>query len=140
VATLQHEFISSIVILKILVKLFLEPPGTKKMNKKIFHGPILESILLNLINESTNHGLHGYALVKLIQKKFGIHLGSSTIYPELNRLEQQGLTSSNWEITSERPHKKYHITPKGQTLLRLYSLELKTPIPIVAPCKNQTND
>jgi DNA-binding PadR family transcriptional regulator len=106
------------------------------MNKKIFHGPILESILLNLINESSDYGLYGYAIVKLIQKRFGIHLGSSTIYPELSRLEQKGLTSSKWDISSERPHKKYHITPKGQTLLRLYSLELKALIPVVVPCKN----
>ena len=106
------------------------------MNKKIFHGPILESILLNLINESSEHGLYGYAIGKLIQKRFGIQLGSSTIYPELSRLEQKGLTFSKWEICSERPHKKYHITPKGQTLLRLYSLELKALIPVAVPCNN----
>ena len=106
------------------------------MNKKIFHGPILESILLNLINESTDCDLYGYALAKLIKKRFDIHLGPSTLYPELSRLEQQGLTSSNWDTTLERPHKKYHITPKGQTLLRLYSLELKALIPVVGACKN----
>jgi DNA-binding PadR family transcriptional regulator len=114
--------------------------GVKKMNKKIFHGPILESILLNLINESTDYGLYGYALVKLIQKRFGVHLGSSTIYPELSRLEQHGLTSSNWELTSERPQKKYHITLKGQTLLRLYSLELKALIPVVGTWKKPISD
>ena len=39
------------------------------MNKKIFHGAILESILLNLINETSDQGLHGYAMLKDDAKK-----------------------------------------------------------------------
>jgi DNA-binding PadR family transcriptional regulator len=111
--------------------------GGKKLNKKIFHGPILESILLNLVNETSDQGQYGYALAKLVQKRFGILLGSSTIYPELNRLEKQGLMTSIWEVSLGRPRKKYIITPKGQNLVKQYSLEFRNFLPAAVSHKNQ---
>lgn len=99
------------------------------MNKKIFHGAILESILLNLINDASDRGLHGYAVFKAVHKKFGIRLGASTIYPELKKLENQGLIASSWEFTMGKARRQYRITRKGQGLLREYFTELKTVIP-----------
>jgi DNA-binding PadR family transcriptional regulator len=99
------------------------------VNKKIFRGAILESILLNLINETSDRGLHGYAIFKTVHKKFGIRLGASTLYPELKQLEKQGLVASSWEVALGKARKQYRITRKGQGLLREYFAVLKTVIP-----------
>ena len=74
----------------------------KILNKKIFRGAILESILLNIINDTSDRGLHGYAIFKAVNKKFGIRLGPSTLYTELKQLEKQGLIASNWELALEK--------------------------------------
>ncbi len=105
------------------------------MNKKIFHGAILESILLNLINETSDQGLHGYAILKMMQKKYGVNLGSSAIYPELGCLERRGLVASSWVFSFEKAQKKYRITRKGQTLLKEYFVELRAVIPVLVTCK-----
>lgn len=99
------------------------------MNRKILHGTLLQSILLELLNETSNSGLHGYAILKKVQKKFGILLGPSTLYLELRRLEKRGLIASSWEVTLGKAHKQYRITQKGQCLLREYFAELKAVIP-----------
>ena len=99
------------------------------MNKKIFHGAILESLLLNLINDNSNSGLHGYAIYSSLNKKFGIHLGPSTIYPELRYLEKQGLVASRWEFFLGRARRQYRITRKGQGLMTEYNCQLKAIIP-----------
>ena len=105
------------------------------MNKKFFHGAILDSVLLNLINETSGRGLHGYAILKAVKKKFGIYLGPSSIYPELKGLEKQGLIASNWEFTLRKAHKQYRITTKGQILLKEYFVELKAVIPVLVAYK-----
>ena len=99
------------------------------MNKKIFRGAILESILLNLINDTSDRGLHGYAIFKTVHKKFGISLGPSTLYPELKQMEKQGLIASSWEFALGKARRQYRITRKGQGLLREYFVVLKTVIP-----------
>jgi len=107
----------------------------KILTKKIFHGAILESILLNLINETSDRGLHGYAILKAVQKKFGVHLGPSSIYPELRCLEKRGLITSSWEFGLGKARKQYRITRKGQGLLREYFVDLRAIIPVLAICK-----
>ena len=105
------------------------------MNRKIFHGAILESIFLNLINETSGSGIHGYAIFKEVQNKFGIRLGPSSIYPELRRLEKLGLVASSWEFSLGKAHKQYRITQKGRGLLREYFVDLRTVIPALVTCK-----
>jgi DNA-binding PadR family transcriptional regulator len=103
--------------------------------RKILHGAILESVLLNFINETSDRGMHGYAILKAVQKKFGLRLGPSSIYPELKSLEKRGLISSNWEFSLEKARKQYRITPKGQSLLKEYFMELRVVIPVLVSCK-----
>ena len=55
--------------------------------------------------------------LKMMQKKYGVNLGSSSIYPELGRLEKRGLVASSWVFSFEKAQKKYRITQKGQTLV-----------------------
>ena len=104
------------------------------MNKKIFRGAILETVLLNLINDSSESGLHGYAIFMAVKKKFGVYLGQSTLYPELKLLEKQGLIESTWEIAVGKARRQYKITRKGQSLLREYFAELKIVIPAFVSC------
>jgi DNA-binding PadR family transcriptional regulator len=99
------------------------------MDKKIFRGAILESVLLNLINDNSDRGIHGYAISNVLNKKFWIHLGPSTIYTELRYLEKQGLVESNWEYASGRTRRLYRITRKGHGLMTEYNAELKAIIP-----------
>ena len=104
------------------------------MNKKLFRGAILETVLLSLINESGEGGLHGYAVFLAIQKKFGVRLGASTLYPELALLGRQGLIVSSWGIVGGKARKQFKITRKGQSLLREYSAELKIVVPSFVEC------
>jgi len=83
----------------------------------------------NLINDASDHGLHGYAIYKAVYKKFGVLLGPSTLYPELKLLEKEELILSSWELDVGRAHKLYRITQKGRSLLREHSAELKIVIP-----------
>jgi len=107
----------------------------KGLSKKIFRGAILESILLNIINNTSDRGLHGYAIFKVVYKKFGIRLGSSTLYAELKQLEKQGLIASSWEFAQGKVHRQYRITQRGQSRLHEYFTELKALIPAFVACK-----
>jgi DNA-binding PadR family transcriptional regulator len=109
--------------------------GGNYVNKKLFRGAILETILLNLINDASDCGLHGYAIFMAVRKKFGVRLGPSTLYPELKLLEKQGLIASSWEIATGKARRQYRITRKGQGLLREYFAELKIVIPTFIECK-----
>ncbi len=104
------------------------------MSKKFFQGIILESIFLNLINDASDRGLHGYAILKAVQKKFGINLAASTIYPELKHLETEGLIFASWELILGKARKQYRITKKGKFQLKEYLTELRAIIPITVTC------
>jgi len=105
------------------------------LNQKIFRGPILASIFLSLINDKSDHGLHGYAISKAVGDRFGIGVGASTLYPELKRLEEHGFIVSSWEVALGRARKQYRITRKGQGLLREYYMELEAVIPLFVTCR-----
>jgi DNA-binding PadR family transcriptional regulator len=104
------------------------------LNKKLFKGAVLETILLNLINGEQQNGLHGYAISTAIKRKFAVNLGSSTLYPELKLLETRGLVKSFWGVFDGRPSRRYRITDKGQSLLQQYSSELQVLISNSAFC------
>jgi len=108
--------------------------GGLKLKKNLFKGAILEAVLLNLINCAPQSGLHGYAILANVRKRFGVYLGSSTLYPELKHLEEQRLIVSAWDLTDGKARKKYKMTKKGQDVLTDYSNELKVFIPSLLNC------
>lgn len=59
---------------------------------------------------------HGYQLVKTLSEA-GLEVEGNTLYPLLRRLEEQGLLSSSWAITEEKPRKNYVLNPKGARML-----------------------
>ncbi len=103
--------------------------GDNFMIKRLFKGALLETILLNIINNESQNGVHGYAIFTTIKRKFGVRLGPSTLYPELRLLESHGLVEASWDLSKARPRKRYTITKEGRNLLAEYSAELKVVVP-----------
>lgn len=64
---------------------------------------------------------YGYSLVQLLEES-GISIDQSTLYPLLRRLEKQGLVSSRWDTTENRPRKYYVLSEYGLEIF----LQLKT--------------
>ncbi len=95
------------------------------MNPRLFRGAILETILLQHINEAGSEGVHGYAIFVSLQKQYGIRLGPSTLYPELKMLETKGLILSSWDLVRGKARRNYRITQAGQRRLVEYSVELR---------------
>jgi DNA-binding PadR family transcriptional regulator len=63
----------------------------------------------------------GYDLAQLMKQQVGYFWSAkhSQIYPELARLESEGLVAFEVIEQQDRPHKKlYHITPAGLEILR----------------------
>jgi len=57
---------------------------------------------------------HGYELIGLMRKRFGVYFGPSTIYPLLRLLEEQGLLISQWSVKAKHPCKVFTITDDGR--------------------------
>lgn len=64
---------------------------------------------------------YGYELVKSLAEK-GFQIEANTVYPLLRRLEKQGLLSSDWDTSTDKPRKYYQISPVG---IRFYE-QLRT--------------
>lgn len=99
---------------------------------------VLESIVLS---ELSKKPIHGYRLIRELQKKFGVYFGPSTMYPLLASIEKRGLAKSYWELPikghkkrykynngsrlNHRPRKIYVITDKGMESLKSCHKELE---------------
>ena len=69
--------------------------------------------------------LHGWALSQSIQQQSEnfLRVGQGSLYPALQRLEQQGWIESEWRTTDQnRPAKYYTLTTSGR---RALSVETK---------------
>jgi DNA-binding PadR family transcriptional regulator len=61
--------------------------------------------------------MHGYRVITVIRKNFGIYLGPSSIYPLLKDLEDWEYLQSTWETDDYHPKRVYSLTSQGQNLL-----------------------
>ena len=64
--------------------------------------------------------MHGWALSQRIQAQSQniLRVGQGSLYPALQRLEQQGWISSEWQTTEQnRPAKYYTLTASGRRAL-----------------------
>jgi PadR family transcriptional regulator PadR len=82
----------------------------------------LEPLVLSLLDAKP---MHGYAIIKAMKYKHGISLGTSTIYPELIRLQQKLIVTSQWSHDADKPRKIYTLTDKGKVLLAEYTQGIK---------------
>jgi DNA-binding PadR family transcriptional regulator len=71
----------------------------------------LRYILLLRLQE---HPLHGYALMKEIEEKYGYSLSPGVVYPTLQMLEDEGLV----EILDENHKKVYNLTEEGKRYIQ----------------------
>jgi DNA-binding PadR family transcriptional regulator len=61
--------------------------------------------------------MHGYRIITVIRKKFGIYLGPSSVYPLLKDLEDWEYVESTWQTEDYHPKRIYSLTPQGENLL-----------------------
>ncbi|RXG18295.1 PadR family transcriptional regulator [Leeuwenhoekiella aestuarii] len=89
----------------------------------------LSFIVLNAISAKE---LYGYELIEIIKSATAIEIAEGTLYPLMNRLTKEGLTTSKWvEQESGIPRKYYILTSEGKMTLRAmrkYWYELETSI------------
>jgi DNA-binding PadR family transcriptional regulator len=89
---------------------------------------ILKYIILGLLNRED---LAGYDIKKLFEEELGDfwYSNHSQIYPELRRMEDDGLISSRTELVGKKLEKKfYQITKDGQKLLSAWMDESLNPL------------
>jgi PadR family transcriptional regulator PadR len=76
----------------------------------------LSFLVLNAISKKE---LYGYELIEIIKKSTSIEIAEGTLYPLMNRLKKEGLTSSKWvEQESGIPRKYYILTNEGKITLK----------------------
>jgi DNA-binding PadR family transcriptional regulator len=80
---------------------------------------LLYPIILQILNHKPKHG---YEILSIIRKSFGVRFGASTIYPILNKMEKDNYLKSSWNTDARRPQKVYQITLDGKAVLD-YTLE-----------------
>lgn len=59
---------------------------------------------------------YGYSLVQALLEA-DVSIEQSTLYPLLRRLEKQGLVTSSWDTTENRPRKYYVLSEDGIAML-----------------------
>ena len=66
-----------------------------------------------------DHGRrYGYDIVQALSHSEGLVIKEGTIYPLLNRLEGEGLVSSEWQASPEGPARRYYtLTDVGREQL-----------------------
>jgi DNA-binding PadR family transcriptional regulator len=83
---------------------------------------LLDLIILQVID---NRPMHGYEIIAVIRKSFGVNLGASSIYPLLNELAKKKILTSNWVLEEGRSKKVYQLTIEGKNMLNYTSDTLK---------------
>jgi PadR family transcriptional regulator PadR len=84
-------------------------------------GDVLRGTLDLLILRTLATGpLHGWGIGQRIQERSAeaLRVGQGSLYPALQRLEQQGRVASEWRTTAEnRPARYYRLTATGRRAL-----------------------
>jgi DNA-binding PadR family transcriptional regulator len=87
--------------------------------------PVAFEVLLALADGP----LHGYALIKEIERRTGgsVVLGTSTLYAVVHRLRRDGLVEDapSADASAGAPRRAYRLTPPGLSVLRLEALRLQ---------------
>ena len=75
----------------------------------------LSTLILCILREKE---CHGYELIRLIRKEFGVWLSPGTIYPALYALERTGVIRWAWDDPKKKLRKQYSLTPEGESQCR----------------------
>jgi DNA-binding PadR family transcriptional regulator len=92
---------------------------------KKFRESVVKALLPHIVlQEASKQPIHGYGLISLLRRRYGVYFGASTVYPVLCELERQGLIQSRWEFNGEKPRKVYTLTMRGLQSLQQTSYVL----------------
>lgn len=80
---------------------------------------------IGLICVLSKEPMHGYELMKELEKRMGKKINPSFIYPSLKKLEKEGYIKSRVRKEGKRKIKNYIITNKGKTLCKDVKNQLK---------------
>ncbi|PVX26926.1 MAG: hypothetical protein CW716_04920 [Candidatus Bathyarchaeum sp.] len=90
------------------------PENPKKIQGQIIRG-LRYFLVLHILKLQP---MHGYKIITVIRKNFGIYLGPSSIYPLLRDLERWNYLESEWRTEDFHPKRVFKLTTQGQNLLR----------------------
>jgi DNA-binding PadR family transcriptional regulator len=72
--------------------------------------------------------IHGYEIIKEVKRLTGRRLKPATLYPLLNRLEEDGFLISESMAKGQRELRCYRLTEKGETAFAKMSAMFKLPV------------
>jgi PadR family transcriptional regulator PadR len=92
------------------------------------HDEIINSLVLELrrgslvlmVLSQLRQPQYGYSLVQCLEEK-GLKMDPGTLYPQLRRLEKQGLLESRWDMAAGRPRRYYVLSEQGREVLTAVS-------------------
>lgn len=83
----------------------------KKWASQIRKGS-LEMCLLGVLADEARYG---FEIVQNLGTSDGLAISEGTLYPLLNRLQNEGLIEANWQESPSGPPRKYYsLTPSGR--------------------------
>ena len=94
----------------------------------------LRFVILGLLSQQE---LSGYDIKKLFETEINDfwYANHSQIYPELIKMEADGLITSRLDVVGEKLEKKYYsLTDEGRDALSMW---LKEPLPVPAPSRDE---
>ena len=89
---------------------------------------LLDLIILQVLD---NQPMHGYEILSVIRKTFGVNLGASSIYPLLNELAKKKFLFYTWVLNDGRSKKVYQLTSEGKCMLTYTSDTLREIVKIL---------
>ena len=83
----------------------------------------LELVLLALLmNEGEKYGLE---IIACLKEKFDLIVVEGTLYPIMNRMQEEGFVIARWELGNPgHPRKFYNVTKKGKEAIGVMHAEL----------------
>ncbi|PVX26031.1 MAG: hypothetical protein CW691_02655, partial [Candidatus Bathyarchaeum sp.] len=86
-------------------------------NPKRIQGQIIRGLRYFLVLHILKHQpMHGYRIITVIRKNFGIYLGPSSIYPLLRDLERWNYLESEWTTKDYHPKRVFKLSNQGKNL------------------------
>ncbi|MHA1195825.1 MAG: PadR family transcriptional regulator [Promethearchaeota archaeon] len=106
---------------------------TSKIESEINRG-ISKLCILAIINQNGDKGIHGYQILKELQKETGdaFVIEEGTLYPILRKLEEEGMIRSQREEIG-RKKKFYYMTTYGKKVFNYLEGFLSKLIEAIAP-------
>lgn len=89
------------------------------MNRmKCVHPDMMHKAYLFLLWLISKKGMHGYEIIKLLEKENIRAMGPNRLYPMLNHMLSEGMISQKEKKTGKRVRKIYIATANGKRMLK----------------------